>query len=241
MHPVEHSVAECDVPAIGRNNGIDWLKLGDDLQSQGWCRIAAEWIGEADVWTAVDRIAESLGRPAGGRAGADSEMLMPRTRAQSHARSQSATHGLGAWPVHVELSHRLIPCRYVVLGCMDPGRPTCATTTVEWGSAGFTPDETKLLKAAPLLVRNGRASFYSTALPADGRFLRWDAECIEPVDARGYEAIEVLTRRLSSLTVEKHLLEAGEILAIDNWRLLHGREAAPVDSGRRLLRRLVHA
>lgn len=241
MHPVDYSNAECDVPAIGRNNGVDWLKLGDDLQSQGWCRIAAERIGETDVSTAVDLIAEGLGRPAGGRAGADREMLMPRTRAQSHARSQSATHGLGALPVHVELSHRLIPCRFVVLGCLDPGRPTCATTTVEWGSAGFTPDETKLLKAAPLLVRNGRASFYSTALPADGRFLRWDAECIEPVDPRGYKAVDVLTRRLSSITAEKHLLEAGEILVIDNWRLLHGREAALVDSGRRLLRRLVHA
>lgn len=242
MHTADHSIAECDVPAIGRREGVGWFKLGDDLQSQGWCRVAAaEWNGEADVSAAVDLIAEGLGRPAGGRAGADRETLIPLNRAQSHARSQSKTHGLGALPVHVELSHRLVPCRYVILGCMDPGRPTCATTTVEWSSAGFTPEETKLLKTAPLLVRNGRASFYSTALPADARFLRWDAECIEPVDARGYEALEVLTRRLSSLTVEKHLLEAGEVLVIDNWRLLHGREAAPVDSGRRLLRRLVHA
>jgi len=239
VHSVDHSV-ERDVPATGCTEDVDRLVLGDDLESRGWCRIAAGSAGEPDVLVAVDLIAESLGQPAGGRAGADRETLTPRTRAQSHARSQSASHGLGALPVHVELSHRLVPCRYVVLGCMDPGRPTCATTTVEWRSAGFTPDETRLLKAAPLLIRNGRASFYSTALPADGRFLRWDAECVEPVDARGREAVEVLMRRLSSLTAERHLLEAGEILVIDNWRLLHGREAARVDSGRRLMRRLVH-
>lgn len=241
MHPVDHSVAERDVPATGRSDEVDWLELGDSLESRGWCRIAAGSTSESDVFIAVDLVAESLGRPAGGRAGADREILTPRTRAQSHARSQSSSHGLGALPVHVELSHRLVPCRYLVLGCMDPGRPTCATTTVEWRSAGFTPYETRLLKAAPLLIRNGRASFYSTALPADGRFLRWDAECVEPVDERGREAVEVLVRRLSSLTAERHLLEAGEILVIDNWRLLHGREAAGIDSGRRLMRKLVHA
>ncbi|WP_077228592.1 TauD/TfdA family dioxygenase [Sphingomonas hengshuiensis] len=212
-----------------------------DLERYGWCRFATSLECEAEIAVAADRAAELLGRPTSGRAGATQEAIVPRVRTEAHPRSQSATHGLDALPLHVELSHRSVPCRYVVLGCADPGHPGSATTTLEWRTLGFTADEIALLKGAPLLIRNGRRSFYSTALPRDGRFLRYDRECVEAVDARGHAALEAIRARLSSVTPTAHCLQRGEVLVIDNWRMLHGREVVAEHSGRRLTRRLVDA
>lgn len=215
--------------------------LATDLERDGWCRFASSSEREAAIVLTVDRAVELLGRPAAGRAGATHETIVPRVRSEAHPRSQSAAHGLDALPLHVELSHRMVPCRYVVLGCLDPGRLGSATTTLEWRKLGFTSEEMALLKSAPLLIRNGRKSFYSTAVPRDGRFLRYDGECVEAVNARGCAALETIRARLSSVAPVAHRLQRGDILVIDNWRTLHGREAVPEQSGRRLTRRLVDA
>lgn len=212
-----------------------------DLERAGWCRFAASSECEAEITLAVDRAATLLGRPVAGRAGATRERIVPRVRAEAHPRSQSAAHGLDALPLHAELSHRPVPCRYVILGCLDPGRSGSATTTLEWRTLGFTADEIALLKGAPLLIRNGRRSFYSTAVPRDERFLRYDGECVEAVDTRGHVALETIQARLSSVTPTAHRLQRGEVLIIDNWRMLHGREVVDEHSGRVLTRRLVDA
>ena len=212
-----------------------------DLERYGWCRFATSSECEPEIGLAADRAAKLLGRPTFGRAGSTHETIVPRVRAEAHPRSQSVKHGLDALPLHAELSHRPVPCRYVVLGCVDPGHSGSATTTLEWRALGFTADEIALLKGAPLLIRNGRRSFYSTALPRDGRFLRYDGECVEAIDARGHAALETIRARLSSVTPTAHRLQRGEVLVIDNWRMLHGREVVAEQSGRRLTRRLVDA
>ena len=179
--------------------------------------------------------------PLRGELGQLGETIVPCTRSEAHPRSQSAAHGLDMLPLHAELSHRPIPCRYVVLGCLDPGKSSSATTTLGWRSLKFTSDEMALLKGARLLVRNGRRSFYSTAIPSDERFFRYDGECLEAVDARGRAALETIQARLSSAAPAAHRLQRGDVLIIDNWRILHGREAVPEHNGRRLTRRLVNA
>ena len=211
------------------------------LERDGYCCFATGLACEAEISLAADRISEFLGHCIEGRAGAIRETVTPRNRAEAHPRSQSVTYGLDALPLHVELSHRPAPCRYVLLGCFNPGDPGSATTMLEWRGLGFTSDEIALLKGAPILVRNGRNSFYTTAIPPDGRFLRYDAECVEAVDTRGRTALETIQARLSSAESVAHTWRRGEILVIDNWRILHGREAVPEQSCRRLTRRLVNA
>lgn len=215
--------------------------LAADLERDGWCRFASNSECEAAIALAADRAVKFLGRPAAGRAGATCETIIPSARSDAHPRSQSAAYGLDAIPLHTELSHRLAPCRYLVLGCIDPGRSCSATTTLDWRMLGLSPNEMALLKSAPLLIRNGRKSFYSTAIPRDERFLRYDSQCVEGVDARGHAALETIRVRLSSVPPVAHPLQRGDILVIDNWRTLHGREAVPEQSGRRLVRRLVDA
>lgn len=215
--------------------------LVSDLERDGWCRFASGAGCETEVILATDRTAEFLGRPTEGRAGATRETITPCIRAEAYPHSQSAAHGLDPIPLHAELSHRPVPCRYVVLGCVNPGKSSSATMTLDWRKLKFTSDEMALLKGAPLLIRNGRKSFYSTAIPPDERFLRYDGECLEAVDARGHAALATIRARISSIAPAAHRMLKGDVLVIDNWRMLHGREAVPEHSGRTLTRRLVNA
>ena len=41
---------------------------------------------------------------------------------------------------------------------------------LDWRTLGFSPEEFELLEGAPILVRCGRSSFYTTVLPSDRSF-----------------------------------------------------------------------
>ncbi|MDO9461534.1 MAG: TauD/TfdA family dioxygenase, partial [Alphaproteobacteria bacterium] len=65
--------------------------------------------------------------------------------------------------------------------------------------------------------------------------------CIEAVDARGRAALKLVEERLTGCTPQSHEWRRGDILVIDNWRVLHGRGPSGNGSGRRLARILIDA
>jgi hypothetical protein len=212
-----------------------------DVQLQGWTVLTSDIRSDEAIVRALNDTAASLGTPAKGRGGAVLERIVPRSRSTAHSESQSAKFGFEAIPLHVELSHRTTPCRYVVLGCLDAGLHACETTLLDWRTLALTTTETLQLKGAALLVRNGRQSFYTTAMPADGGYLRYDEGCIGAIDERGHSALDIVRKHLSASVPVVHEWERGHILVIDNWRMLHGRKAAHPESSRTLLRKLVDA
>jgi hypothetical protein len=153
----------------------------------------------------------------------------------------SAQYGLNALPFHVELSHRQLPCRYFLLGCIDPGSPGAPTMLLDWRNLGLSSEEFSLLESAPIVVRTGRRSFYSTVLSPDRTFLRYDPGCIEAVDERGRTALKLLRDRLARAAPNIHEWQRGEMLIVDNWRMLHARGPSEESSSRRLTRILVDA
>jgi hypothetical protein len=112
---------------------------------------------------------------------------------------------------------------------------------LDWRTLGFSPEELHLLEGAAILVRAGRRSFYSTILSPARAFLRYDPGCLEAVDERGRAALELIERRLALGSPKTHEWRSGDILVIDNWRLLHGRGPSDQGSGRRLARILIDA
>lgn len=210
------------------------------LAEHGWSRHAAE-LQDADALICeIARIGDLLGARAPGRAGAMEEVVRPRAATEAHPRSMSADYGHGALPFHTELSHRLRPCRYLLLGCFEPGSPGAATMLLDWRTLGFSPDELQLLQDAPILVRSGRHSFYSTILPPDRAYLRYDPCCLEAIDGRGQQALQLVEERLTAASPEVHHWCQGDILVIDNWRILHRRGPSGRHSGRRLARVLIN-
>lgn len=188
-------------------------------------------------------IGDRLGVRVAGRAGSLEEVIQPRAMGDAHPRSLSARYGLGTLPLHIELSHRTKPCRYILLGCIHPGFPVAATMLLDWWKLGFSRQELNLLEATPVLVRTGRRSFYSTILASGGAFLRYDPGCIEALDTRGEDALRLVEERIADAAHEvvAHYWCQGDILVIDNWRMLHGRSPSDQVSGRRLTRILINA
>ncbi|KCZ97681.1 conjugal transfer protein TrbG/VirB9/CagX [Hyphomonas polymorpha PS728] len=162
--------------------------------------------GEMPPLFVIGADGDRLGRRVRGRAGALEEVVEPRHIDEAHPRSLSARYGLGALPFHVELSHRTRPCRYILLGCIDPGSPPAPTMLLEWRTLGFSREELNLLEEAPVLVRAGRRSFYSTILAMGGAFLRYDPGCLEAVDERGQRALRLVEDRIASLIVGTSML-----------------------------------
>lgn len=115
------------------------------------------------------------------------------------------------------------------------------TLLLDWQTIDFSPGEFEMLEGAPILVRSGRSSFYTTILPSDRAILRYDPGCFEAVDARGRAALKLIGDRLAGAVAQSHEWRVGDMLIIDNWRVLHGRGPSNHGSDRRLARILINA
>lgn len=217
------------------------LEVNNSLYLNGWMHYKLEIATPENISSEIERIGNSLGRRTAGRAGVLEEIVQPLHQKDAHPRSLSAQYGLNTLPFHVELSHRELPCRYVLLGCIATGKSCSSTKLIDWRNLGFSSSELSFLEQVPILVRNGRRSFYSTILNSERTFLRYDPGCIEAIDKRGEIAIQLVEKRLGSGIVFEHKWCQGDILIIDNWRILHGRGASKSGSERRLLRALIDA
>lgn len=219
----------------------DPQQIVGSLVERGWSRHSSEDADPGAIVRALGQLGDRLGTRVPGRAGSLEEVIEPRAADDAHPRSLSARYGLGALPFHTELSHRTRPCRYILLGCIDPGSPAAATMLLDWRALGFSREELDLLEDAPILVRTGRRSFYSTILSPGRAFLRYDPGCLEALDERGRTALALIEDRIAGAQSEAHHWRRGDILIIDNWRVLHGRSPSDRGSGRRLARILIDA
>jgi Taurine catabolism dioxygenase TauD, TfdA family len=180
-------------------------------------------------------LAGKLGNAISGRRGEKVEQIVPLVASAAEERSLSAAYGLGELPMHIDTAHHLLPARFVLIGCADPGHSITGTRLLETKRLTFSRSELALISSAPVLVRTGKRSFYSTIMDRTRPFLRYDPGCLEPIDSRGVEALSVVQQAIEKAAIWTHVWSRGEILIIDNWKTLHGRTAASND-GRLLLR-----
>ncbi|WP_433870706.1 TauD/TfdA family dioxygenase [Saccharopolyspora sp. CA-218241] len=84
------------------------------------------------------------------------------------------------------------------------------------------------------LISSGNDSFFATPY-ASGR-LRYDPGCMLPCDARARQAVQFFDEAATSAT-EHAWSEPGQVLLIDNRRVLHARASA-VDEPHREIQRV---
>lgn len=215
--------AQFGIRTLNRRKGIGWR-----------CYVTPA-AAETEIADRLMTFARRVGTPLPGRNGRLIEPITPQDEQSAEARSLSAIHGLGEMPLHMDSAHRLKPARLLLIGCVAPGGSRAQTRLVDTRQLIFTAKEMELLSSAPLLVRTGRRSFYSTVLDRSRPFLRYDPGCMESIDGRGEEALTVMRRALAQTSTHLHDWVQGEILMIDNWRMVHGRTPAAADD-RLLLR-----
>jgi hypothetical protein len=165
-------------------------------------------------------------------------VLRPADRDTAHPRSLSAQYGLGQQPLHTDGVHLADPPDFVVLVASRPS----PTPTLVWrvdARVGEGPGPIWSRLAAfghgMFLVHSGRDSFYVPAYSA-GRY-RYDPGCMTACDARAREVEKYLAGQLAKATAIAWT-DGGQVLVVDNRRVLHARAAMAEGDGDRELTRV---
>ena len=206
------------------------------VRDSGWTKLRT--CGGSKLEAEVFALAHFLGTPAVGRRGRILEFLVPRSSWMANRNSLSALHGQGPFPLHTDGAHLPAPPRFLVLACDHPGSCPVPTIIQHFDNIGFTDAERRSCEDATFLIRNGRRSFYSTVLSLHRPFIRFDQGCMVPSSDEACAVMHAIATKFAMLKPTEVHWRAGDILVIDNWRVLHGRgrtadRAAP---DRRLLR-----
>lgn len=208
------------------------------LESRGWVAFSTPISTESELRVQLLDLARWLGVPVETRPrGGLFDELSPTIEANARLRSLSRQHDLGEFPLHIDTAHWLIPCRYIILACVSPGIGNRSTLLLDTQNIQLSGTQRTLLRSAPLRVRNGRNSFFSTILSNSRPFVRFDPGCMTASTPDGIEALRVFTRDNWAQRIDHLHWEEGVVLVLDNWRMLHGRgKATAHDHNRKLLR-----
>jgi Taurine catabolism dioxygenase TauD, TfdA family len=211
-----------------------------ELETCGWCLAASSKLGTEDLGELVQKIANKFGKIESGRGGKLVEKIVPQTFNAAYAGSLSNKYGLGPLPLHTETAHWPIPCRYVVIGCADAGPKPTPTVLLDVRQINLSKSEVSACESAVFLIRNGRRSFYGHLRERDRAFFRVDPGCMAPLTRDGEMALNAFSVARNERALYRHDWNAGEILIIDNWRVVHGRGGNQQTAhGRELLRAMV--
>jgi Taurine catabolism dioxygenase TauD, TfdA family len=185
-------------------------------------------------------VARLLGEVIPGRGQQAVERVVPRTSSAAYAGSLSSRYGLASLPLHMDTAHWPTPCKYLVMACESVGPAPTPTILLDSWKVQLSDTENAACKQAVFLIRNGRKSFYGTIRRDDRPFLRFDPGCMSPLSKTGEIALAAFLAERHKGTYHRHEWKTGEILVIDNWRLLHGRGLIErTEPGRVLLRATV--
>jgi hypothetical protein len=211
--------------------------LLQEVCEHGWLHLKAAG-SESSLATETLKLARRLGEPVAGRRGHIIEILTPHLVENAEANSLSVQHGLGPFPLHIDGTHCLQPPRFIVLACARPGLSPAPTLLARFQDLRLRDAERRRCESAVFLVRNGRRSFYSTILDRSRPFIRFDQGCMIPSCPDSREALKEIDVRAAEIGPTALHWRSGDILIIDNWRVLHGRGLAlsVVSSDRCILR-----
>jgi alpha-ketoglutarate-dependent taurine dioxygenase len=212
--------------------------IDDALASSGWYVFTAA--GIVNLSDEVEIVAQQLGEIIPGRGRQRVEHLVPRSASTAYAGSLSSQYGLAALPLHIDTAHWPTPCRYLVMACAAGGPQPTSTVLLDSRQIQLSETESAACDRALFLIRNGRNSFYGSIRENGRPFLRIDPGCMSPLSTDGELALCAFRTERQEATYYRHEWRGGEILVIDNWRVLHGRGIGErTEPGRVLLRAMV--
>jgi alpha-ketoglutarate-dependent taurine dioxygenase len=187
-------------------------------------------------------VAASLGSIASVEGTGVVQTLRPRDRELSPPNIYSGAYGTDAFPLHTDLAHWSQPPRYLLLRCIVGSRdvPTrMADGTLLTEALGSSILARTLVQPRrpiagkkPLLriLENARSTV---------QFLRWDRLFTTPATKSSAEVFSRVCAFLDDVSETRiYLVDRGDTLILDNWRMLHGRAPVPSQSRNRHIERV---
>jgi Taurine catabolism dioxygenase TauD, TfdA family len=210
------------------------------LAAVGWLVISTDATTQASLAAEVTSIAAMLGEMVPGRTRQLVEVVKPETPETAHAASLSSRFGLLPFPLHTDGAHWTVPCRYLVLACLEPGPLQTPTLLLDTKLIQLSESQKLLCHSAVFGIRNGRQSFYGSILDSNNPFIRLDPGCMAPLSQDGVDALALFHTARFTAQAYHHDWRRGDIVVFDNWRVLHGRGyQSPTAQGRILMRTMV--
>nr|VFJ93924.1 MAG: Taurine catabolism dioxygenase TauD, TfdA family [Candidatus Kentron sp. LFY] len=209
----------------------------DLLKKNGWCEF--QFTDASALNTELLSIGIQLGKPVPLRKSVGLVQDLQPISKTRFKNSLTAKYATGEFPLHTDTAHWLTPCRYIVLGCLSEGLRKRETVLVDFKKLKISYEEKLILMSEPFRVTNGRFSFFGTILSQDRQFLRYDPGCMTPTKNRGVEAESIFSKaRTEDCKISIDWFE-GRVVVIDNWRVLHGREAGSGKGSERIISRVL--
>jgi alpha-ketoglutarate-dependent taurine dioxygenase len=217
---------------------VNWNELHEGLDARGWYAFSPHERPEEGALTErIHDIARLLGEIVPGRDRQLIERVVPRQLSEAFSGSLSSVYGLKQLPLHTDTAHWPTPCRFLILACLEVGPLPVPTDLLDSYRMTLSDDNVAACRRAPFLVRNGKRSFYSSIVDEDRQFMRFDRGCMTPCCKQGRTVLEAFDPRRHAPA--SHEWKRGDILVINNWRVLHGRGGERTAPGRVLLRAMI--
>lgn len=187
----------------------------------------------------TERIAADLGDPMTPWGGGVVQELTPR--AVSTPNTYSGIFGMGRFPFHTDLAHWPLPPRYLILRCVR-GYADVPTLILDGHSIAASVGDGVMRRALvrPRRPRDGGIRMVRLLQSEDvGDIVRWDEAFLlpaSPVAKSAFSRFRDLLGMAASLGAV--MVDDGDVLVIDNWRMLHARPAIPAERRDRRLERV---
>lgn len=169
--------------------------------------------------------------------------LRPHAISSAPPNTYSGNFGTGEFPMHTDLAHWAVPPRYLALRCIQ-GAQNVATGVVDGnvmiGDLGATLLRRTLVQPRRPL-RNGKQllRLLDHLEAYEATVLRWDSIFLRPATAESVRTYSQVSKYIDSMVVQDaFLLDRGDTLIVDNWRMIHRRSPVPASAANRHIDRV---
>jgi alpha-ketoglutarate-dependent taurine dioxygenase len=166
--------------------------------------------------------------------------IRPQAKDTANTNTLSSRYGMGAFPVHTEAAYLRKPPRFLLLYCVESG--SGGRTTVLLDAATLSSRLPDARRPGTWVVKAGRRPFLCDVLwrrPPNQFGIRYDRECLFPRGPAALAEEQTIRDFIASSTLAMIEWSSGQLLVIDNHRVLHGRGGSNNDGNRWLKRVLV--
>jgi L-asparagine oxygenase len=171
------------------------------------------------------------------------QSLKPIETADALANTYSGNFGKSTFPLHTDLAHWSRPPRYLMLRCLN-GSNAVVTHIVSGetliAEIGFSSLSRCL--CYPRRPVAGGLHLLQLIEQANGsapRLLRWDSLYLKPANRYSEQVFNEVNSWLKNTPIQEHILvDTGDTLILDNWRVLHGRSEIPAELTSRVIERI---
>lgn len=167
--------------------------------------------------------------------------LVPIDQNVAPPNTYSGIFGRDRFPFHTDLAHWRDPPRYLMLRCVK-GYLDIPTPVIDGHDLvqAIGPDLLNRALVKPRRPRGGSFSMLTLREPEGDRpaLIRWDEVYLKPASKLGEQAISRMKVEIDRRqAIENALVQPGDMMIIDNWRMLHARAPVPAEREDRMIER----